>query len=125
MSSIQARIVGVGLSFLLIFLSGLWVSRSGKPYHAGIFAIHKLIGLVVGILLAMIVLQTHRMDPLGLLEIGAVVVTVLLFVGTVAGGALLSIDRPLPAVVQRLHQVVPVLTVLSTSGTLYLLLSAR
>jgi hypothetical protein len=125
MSTIQVRIVGVGLLLVLIFLSGLWLSRLGKPYNTAIFTIHKLVGLAAGVLLAVTVYQTHQVAPLGGAEIAAIVVTVLLFVVTVAAGALLSIDKAAPAVVLKLHQVIPVLTVLSTAGTLYLLLGGK
>ncbi len=125
MSTTQARVIGAALLFLLILASGLWLSRSGKPFGTFLLTIHKLAGLGTGILLAVTVYQIHQVAPLGLLEIAAVVVTVLFFAGTVAAGALLSIDKPMPAVVLRLHQVLPVLAVLSTAGTLYLLLSGK
>jgi peptidoglycan/LPS O-acetylase OafA/YrhL len=125
MSTSQVRVAGTGLLFVLIVLSGLWVSGSGKPYSTFPFTIHKLAGLAAGILLAVIVYQTHRVDALSLLEIAAIVVTVLLFVGTVVAGALLSIDQDAPTVVLRLHQVVPVVTILAAAGTLYILLNGR
>lgn len=125
MSTTQGRVVGVALLFLLLLLSGIWVSRTGKPYSTGPFTIHKLVGLAVGVLLAVIVYRTHQVAPLGLLDIAAVVITVLFFIGTVAAGALLSIDKPMPAVVLKLHQILPVLALLSTAGTLYLLLRGK
>ncbi len=125
MSTTQVRVGSTGLLFVLIFLSGLWVSGSGKPYSTLPFTTHKLVGLAAGVFLAAIVYQTHQVAPLGLLKVAAVVVTVLFFASTVAAGALLSIDKQVPAFVLRLHQVIPVLTLLSTAGTLYLLLSSR
>jgi hypothetical protein len=125
MSATQVRVVGIALLFVLILLSGFWVSYSGKPYSTAPFTVHKLVGLAAGILLAVIVYQTHQVAPLGLLQIAAIVVTVLFFVGTVAAGALLSIDKPMPGVVLKLHQFLPVLTLLSTASTLYLLLRGR
>jgi hypothetical protein len=63
---------------------------------------------------------------LGLRKIAAiVVVTVLVFIGTVAAGASLSIDKPIPSIVLRLHQILLVLTLLPITGTLYLLLRGR
>ena len=125
MSTTQVRVAGTGLLLVLIFLSGLWVSGSGKPYSTLPFTAHKLVGLAAGVLLTVIVVQTHKAAPLSLFEIAAIVVTVLLFAGTVAAGALLSINEQAPAIVLRLHQVLPVLTLLSTAGTLYLLLSGK
>jgi hypothetical protein len=37
MDTTQLRIFGAGVFFLLIFLSGIWLTRSGKPYSAIIF----------------------------------------------------------------------------------------
>lgn len=125
MSATPTTVAAIGLAFLLIFLSGIWLNRSGKPYHTLVFTIHKLIGLGVGAFLAWTVYRGHQVTPLGLVEIVAVAVTVLFFIGTVAAGGLLSIDKPMPALVSRMHLVVPFLTVLSTGWTLYLLLAAR
>ena len=122
MSTTQVRVAGVGLSFVLLLLSGIWLSHLGKPYSTGVFTIHKLVGLAVGVLLAVMVYQTHKAAPLGLVEIAAILVTILFFMGTVVAGGLLSIDLEVPAFVQKLHQFLPVLTMLSTAGTLYLLL---
>jgi hypothetical protein len=123
MSTTQARVAGVGLCFLLIVLSGLWLARFEKPYPTLLFTIHKLVGLAAGAFLGLIVYQTHQVVPLGAVEIAATAVTVLFFVGTVAAGGMLSIDQPMPPLVQTLHQVIPALTVLSSGGTLYLLLT--
>jgi hypothetical protein len=123
MGTTQLRVVGAGLFFLFIFLSGFWLSQSGKPYSAIIFNIHKLIGLAAGVFLAITVYQIHQVAPLGPVEIAAVVVTVLFFAGTVAAGGLLSIDKPMPSAISMMHKLFPYITVLSTAVTLYLLLS--
>lgn len=125
MGTTQLKIAGVGLSFVLIILSGIWLSHLGKPYSTGVFTVHKLVGLALGVLLGIMVHQARSATPLGLLEIVAIVVTVLFFVGTVAAGGLLSVDLEVPAFVGRLHQFLPVLAVLSTAATLYLLLRGR
>jgi hypothetical protein len=125
MSTTQVRVVSAASLFLVLFLSGIWTSHSGKPYSAAPFTIHKLVGLAAGVFLAVIVYRTYKAAPLGPLDLAAIGVTVLLFATTVVAGALLSIDKPMPAVVLKLHQVVPVLTLPSTAGTLYLLLSGK
>ena len=122
MSTWQLRIAGVVLSFVLIILSGIWLSHLGKPYNTGVFAVHKLVGVAVGVLLGVMVFQAHKATPLDVVQIAAIVITVLFFIGTVAAGSLLSIDLEVPAFVQKLHLFLPVLTALSTAATLYLLL---
>ena len=117
-----ARVIATGISFLLIFLSGIWLSRTGRPLSAGISTIHKLISLVAGIFLLVTIYQRSRLIPLNAAEWIAIVVTGLCFLGTVASGGFLSSDEPRPVAVLRVHQIVPVLTLLSSAATLYLVL---
>jgi hypothetical protein len=117
-----ARAIVTGLSFVLIFLSGIWLSRTGRPLHVGLSTMHKLISLATGIFLLATLYQRNRMVPLTTTEWIAIVVTGLCFLGNVVSGGLLSTDKPMPTAVLRVHQVVPVLTVLSSAATLYLVL---
>jgi hypothetical protein len=118
------RAIVAGLFFLLVFLSGIWLSRTGRPLNVGISTVHKLISLAAGIFLLVTICQRNRMVPLGAAEWIAIVVTGLCFLGTVVSGALLSSDEPRPVAVLRVHQVMPVLTALSSGVTLYLVLGA-
>jgi hypothetical protein len=122
MSSIQLKIICAGLLFLFIFLFGFWLNRSGKPYNVIVFTIHKLIALGTVVYLATIIYRVQQVTPLPPNQILIIVVTAVCFVATFATGALLSIDKTMPVIVLRLHQVTPLLTLLSTFVTLYLLL---
>ena len=125
MSAVHTRLVVTGVLLVVVLLSGLWTSRAGKPYKTFPFTIHKLAGLAAGILLGIIVYGANQVAPLGLLEIAAIVVTVLLFAGTVAAGGLLSAKEQATTIVLRLHQVLPVVSLLAAAATLYLLLQGR
>lgn len=117
-----ARAVVAGLFFLFVFLSGLWLSRAGRPLNVGISTVHKLIGLAGGIFLLVTIHQRSRMVPLSGTEWIAIVVTGLCFLAVVASGGFLSADKPMPVAVLRVHQVGPVLATLSSAVTLYLVL---
>ena len=127
MSTNQVRAVSVGAGFLILILSGFWLGRTGKPYGALIFAIHKLIGVGIGILLFITVRQMHQTAPLSPVGTAAVAVTGLFFVGSVTTGSLLSIPvaKPMPDAVSMLNRILPYVTVISTAVTLYLLLDRR
>ena len=116
------RAIVAGLFFLFIFLSGIWLSRTGRPLNVGISTIHKLISLAAGVFLLVTIHQRNQLVPLSATEWIAIVVTGLCFLGVVASGGLLSSEEPMPVAVLRVHQIVPVLTVLSTGATLYLVL---
>ncbi len=121
MGGVELRLVGAGLFFLFIFLSGIWLSRSGKPLNGLILTIHKLISLAAGIFLIVTLYRVNQAAALGATELIAAVVTGLFFLGTVVFGGLLSTGKPMPAAILRMHQILPFLAVLSTAVMLYLL----
>jgi ABC-type multidrug transport system permease subunit len=123
MDTIQSRIISAGFLFIFIFLSGFGLRRSGKPYNALLFNIHKLIGVGTLFYLFLMVRQVHRLAPLAQNEITAAVVTGLCFVVTIIAGGLVSIERPMPAAVKWTHKLMPYLTLLSSAATLTLLIS--
>jgi hypothetical protein len=113
-------VAGEGVLFLVIFLSGFLLSRSCAPYSSAILTVHKLITLAALVILGITVRQMNQAASLNALELGAVVVTGLLFLGTIATGGLLSTGKSLPAVVLRVHEVIPYVTTLATAAALVL-----
>ena len=125
MSTAQLQVAGAGLFFLFIFLSGIWLSNSGKPLNVIILTIHKLIALAAVVFLVMTTYQINQVAKLSATELIASVVTGLFFLGTIISGGLLSTGKPMPAAILTMHQIIPFLTVLSTAVTLYLLVSRK
>lgn len=125
MSAFQLRVAGTGLSFLAVLLSGFWLSRSGKPLNVVILTVHKLVSLATMAVLVAIISPVDRIAPLGTIELTASAITGVLFLGTILSGALLSTGKPIPAIVLRMHQILPFLTLFSTAATLYLLLNRK
>ena len=120
MSTIQVRVLSAGLFFLFIFLSGFWLSRTGKPYPTVLFTIHKLIALGAVVFLFLAVHRAQQTVPLGPREITVLVITGLFFAGTILAGGLLSLGKPVPEAVAWVHRLFPYLNVLSSAITLYL-----
>jgi uncharacterized protein YneF (UPF0154 family) len=122
--SATTRAIIVAVCFLFVLLSGYWLSRKGRPLHAGISAAHKLISLATGILLLVTIYQRSRLVPLDGTEWIAIVVTGVCFLALVVTGGLLSTEQLKPVVVLRVHQIVPILTLLSSAATMVLILGA-
>lgn len=126
MSVTQLRIISAGLFFLFIFLSGFWLSHLGKPpYPVILLTVHKLIGLAAVVYLVITINRVNQMARLNSIEFIVCIISAVFFLSTVISGGLASIDKPMPAIVLRLHQISPYLTVLSTAVTLYLLISRK
>ncbi len=120
-----SRIALAALFFVFIFLSGFWLSRSGKPYGSFTLNIHKLIALAAVVFLFVTIRKLGQVTKLNSTELTISVVTGLLFLGATISGGLVSIDKPLPAVVPVLHRLLPWLVVLATGLTLYLVFRLR
>lgn len=114
------RFVITAVFFLLVFLSGFWLSRTGRPLNASISAVHKLMGVAGGVFLIASVYQLNKVAPLDSVAWTSVVVTGLCFAAVVASGGVLSSKEPMPTTVLRMHQVAPVLAVVSTAWMLYM-----
>jgi len=117
----------MGAAFIIMFLSGFWLNRTGKPYGTLIFAVHKFFGVGIGVLLFIMVKQMHQAEPLKMVEWIVVAVMILFFIATVTTGSLLSvpISKPMPGIVTTLNKTFPYLTVLSTIVALFVLLNRK
>ncbi|HZW02821.1 MAG TPA: hypothetical protein VFF68_02745 [Anaerolineaceae bacterium] len=119
MNTIVSRFVGTGAFFLLIFLTGFWLSRSGKPYSTALFSAHKLIALAAVAFLVVMIVRLNRSAPLQPAQIAAIAVTAVCLLATIITGGMANL--PAPAIVRSIHHVTPFLSLLSTAVTLYLL----
>jgi hypothetical protein len=129
MGSNLVRWVGAGAVFLVILLSGYGLSRSGKPYGTLVFTVHKLLAVAAVVTLGITVYRMNRAGTLAAGGLISAIVSGVFFLGTMATGGVLSVEAgtqvtmpaSVSALVHKLHQVTPYLTVLSSAAALYLL----
>ena len=130
----MSRIVFIGLLFLVVLLSGVWLSRNlrlndprayGKPLTGTDSAVHKLIALATGIIAGVTIRSLHRGIEFSSIEFTAVIVAGLLFVLMVVSGSLLSLGKARNDWMLALHEAGSLLTVIATSGAIYLLTRGR
>jgi hypothetical protein len=117
----QQDLIKAGLFFLFIFISGIWLRASGKPYSTVKLNLHKFISLGTLIFLGMTVYRFQQAVGLSGIELTASIAVGILFVGTIVTGGLVSVEKEMPAVVKVFHKAGPYLTVLVTGLALYLM----
>jgi len=124
MNTVFSRFAGAGLFFVAIFVSGFWLSHSGRPYSALFFNVHKLIALAGIVFLGWTIYQVRGTVVFDTLAIVTLVVTAVCAVATLISGGLQNIEPPLAILgtLHAIHRIFPYLTVLSSAGTLALLL---
>jgi ABC-type multidrug transport system permease subunit len=66
--------------------------------------------------------QVNQAAALRVMEWIAGAITGLCFLGLIISGGLVSIEKPMPAILLTMHRILPFLTVFSTAVTLFLLI---
>ena len=126
MSNIVSRPAIAGLLLLFTLASGVWLSHAGKPLNVVIFTIHKLIALATVIVIVVNVYHLYRaVDTRAPVELVVIAFTGLLFIALFITGALLSRSNALPVVILRIHQVAPLLALVCSTVTMYLLVGSK
>lgn len=123
MNTVTTKLIGVAALFLLIFLLGFWLSRSGKPYSMALFTIHKLLAVGALVFIGFLAYRAHQLTALNGVQVAVLALMVTCFLVTIITGGLLNLER-VPSALKIVHHIMPYLTVASSSGALYLLLLA-
>lgn len=112
----------IGVFFLMIFVTGLWVRAGGRPISGLRLNIHKFIALGVLVFAALTINQLRQGLTLSPLALALIIAAAFFFISTIVGGGLVSLEKPPHIALAIYHWVGPVLTALSTLGALALLL---
>jgi hypothetical protein len=121
MTTIVTSTWGSIASFAIIFTLGFIMSHFGRPYGGLLFNAHKLAALAFGVFLIVRVYRINQAAGLSAPELALVILTALLFLSLAVFGGLLSTDKPVPAVINQLHHILPYLAAASTIGLGFLL----
>ena len=123
MDTIPTKLIVAGALSVLTLITGVLVSNAGRPLNAALFNVHKIISVVMIVLVIIGVIQLHKASEVKtMLELGVIVLTIIFFVALVATGGMLSFEREWPAVVLKVHQVLPLVSVASAFLSTYLLI---
>jgi len=123
MDTITSKLVVAGILFLFTLISGVILHHSSRPLSIGLVTVHKLIAVGTAVLVGMAVNQLYKtVDGKVFIEIGLMVISALLLVALIATGALLTREEmQLPDLVLNIHKVAPLLALISSTLTIFLL----
>ena len=127
MDAITSKLILAGFLFLLTLISGVIVSRSGRPFSIGLVTLHKLIAVGTVVLIGIALNQLYKTaDGKVMIETGITVIAGICFLALIATGALLTREEmQVPEVVLKIHQAAPLLALASSTITLFLLARGR
>lgn len=117
----SSRIVYCGLGFTLTLISGIILSKSGRPLNSAIFTVHKLIAVGTVILIVVSFRNLYKAVDMQAFFPVIIAITGLLFLVLVVSGALLSFDKLAVQSILRIHQITPLLALFLLTTSIYLL----
>ena len=87
------KIIISGIFVVLLVVSGIFLTRTGKPYHVLVLALHKVLTLALGVLLFMLILPVLRLDVFPLVHLLIAGFLALGFIGLIVSGGMMSLDK--------------------------------
>lgn len=107
MRTIESKIIIAGIFFIGIILSGIWLSKTGKPYHVGIFSLHKLVSITTIILIGKVVFNLQKEMTLQTIELVLILLTGVFFIAIIVTGAIQSINESVNGIIPVIHKITP------------------
>jgi hypothetical protein len=122
MMNITIKLTGLGLLFLLIIISGIWLTKTGRPYQNIVFNVHKLISLLTVVLGAIMVYNLQKGLEISGLATSLMILAGIMFIILTITGGLLNLDKPFYDTLRIVHRVLSPLSIILTIIVFYILL---
>ena len=125
METIKLGIIITGILILITIITGIWLSKLGRPLNTVIFAVHKIVPIFTIIYMAIIVFRLQKNIEAGNKELILIIITGLIFLFAFVSGALLSFEKPVNFILLVIHKIMSFLIVISSVLTFYILLNKK
>ena len=126
METISTKLVAAGVLGVLTLISGVLLTKAGRPLNSFLFNLHKMIAVVAIGLIIMSAVQLYKAgETKAVMELGLILLAGILFSGLVATGGMLSFEREWPSVVLKIHQVFPLLSLGISALSVFLLIRSQ
>ncbi len=114
-----SRFVILGIAFVLTLAFGFWLSRSGRPYGALLFNVHKLLALAAVVVTVILLAGMLKSVDIAALPIALFAVAGLCVVALFGSGALMSAGKVDHALLLTIHRIALVALVIALPAALF------
>ena len=125
MRTIEVRIIINAILVLITIISGIWLSRLGRPLNTPLFTVHKIIAILAIVLTVIIIYQLQKNIDLTNTVLVLIIVSAVFFILAFVTGALLSFDKFAVGIIRMIHKVTPLFVIVFTGLTIYFLVRGR
>jgi hypothetical protein len=101
----DARAIGLVVAAVIVLASGIWLTRSGRPYGGLLLNVHKLVDLAAVVVIGIAVYQANRVAPLSPAELLVIGGAAILVIATFASGGVISGMQAPPVAVLWIHRI--------------------
>ena len=122
---LSSKVAYAGIGFLLTLISGVVLSKMGRPLNSAVFGAHKIIAVGTIVLIGLNIRDLARIVGLQTVHPALIWGTGLLLLALVVSGSLLSFDKLVLPITLRVHQIVPLLALAFSALSIYLLANGR
>jgi hypothetical protein len=118
----QDRILGATLFFLIVFLTGVWLGQSGRPFNELLMSVHKLISFAAVVFLFLVFLHLYRDGGFSRMEWVACMAAGVSFLAAFVSGGVVTAQERAPTAFLAVHWIAPFVALLSTAAAFALFL---
>ena len=122
---LSSKVAYAGIGFLLTLISGVVLSKMGRPLNSAVFGAHKIIAVGTIVLIGLNIRDLAQVVGLQAVHPALIWGTGLLLLALVVSGSLLSFDKLVLPITLRVHQIVPLLALAFSALSIYLLANGR
>ena len=122
---LSSKVAYAGIGFLLTLISGVVLSKMGRPLNSAVFGAHKIIAVGTIVLIGLNIRDLAQVVGLQAVHPALIWGTGLLLLALVVSGSLLSFDKLVLPITLRVHQVVPLLALAFSALSIYFLANGR
>ncbi|MFH1851669.1 MAG: hypothetical protein ABIA75_04925 [Candidatus Neomarinimicrobiota bacterium] len=115
----QNKMILLVTAAAVVFISGYWLQRTGKPYGTALLTVHKLVALAAVIAIGLLVQAAGRITALSALETITVVSAAILVIAMFVSGGFIGALATAPAWVLWLHKLLPYFTAALVAVAVY------
>ena len=118
--STMMKFILTGIIYVLTIITGIWLSKLGKPLNNAVFTVHKLVALGFAVFAGIYFYRTFKKLPDISVFIPWLLIAGISVLGLFISGGLLSFDKQALRIFLWIHRVLPLL-ILGASLILFFL----
>lgn len=118
------KFIATIILFLLMILSGMMMTRKGKPYNVFLFNVHKLLSLGALVLIVLTVISYSNEFRLTTTYLLLMILSAGIFIILLITGGLLNAKKETPSILLYTHRISPILLTILMIFMYYIMLKA-